>query len=65
MKRRHALSDESTRAATVLGSLGSWASIPGAIPEPKILKVFREKNKSLQPTEVANVYADEEPKTTG
>lgn len=41
-KRRHALSDESTRAATVLSS---WAAIPGLIPEEDILQVFREKCK--------------------
>lgn len=41
-KRRHALSDESTRAATVLSS---WASLSGLIPEEEILQVFRDKCK--------------------
>ncbi len=41
-KRRHALSDESTRAATILSS---WASMPGLIPEEHILQVFRDKCK--------------------
>lgn len=41
-KRRHALSDESTRAATVLSS---WASVTGLIPEEEILDVFRAKCK--------------------
>lgn len=41
-KRRHSLSDESTRAATVLSS---WASVPGLIPEDEIVAVFRDKTK--------------------
>ncbi|TDL15373.1 hypothetical protein BD410DRAFT_732808 [Rickenella mellea] len=39
-KCRHALSDESTRAATILGS---WAGIGGLIPE-MIIQAFRDKS---------------------
>jgi hypothetical protein len=41
-RMRHSLSDESVRAATVLGS---WCSIPDAIPRDKIVSVFRDKAK--------------------
>jgi hypothetical protein len=41
-KMRHSLSDESVRAATVLGS---WCSIPDAIPRDKLITVFRDKAK--------------------
>ena len=41
-KHRHNLSDESTRAATVLGS---WANIEGLIPEANIVKMFMDKSK--------------------
>jgi hypothetical protein len=41
-KLRHNLSDESTRAATILHS---WAQIPGLIPELEIIQVFRDKSK--------------------
>ena len=37
---RHSLSDESVRASTVLGS---WARIPGLVPEKAILKRFRKR----------------------
>ncbi|TDL16428.1 hypothetical protein BD410DRAFT_731394, partial [Rickenella mellea] len=40
-KRRHALSDQSMRAATVLSS---WADVDGLIPEAQIVDHFREKN---------------------
>ncbi|TDL14358.1 hypothetical protein BD410DRAFT_734234, partial [Rickenella mellea] len=40
-KHRHALSDESMRAATVLSS---WADVDGLIPEGQIVDHFREKN---------------------
>ncbi len=40
-KHRHALSDESTRAATVLSS---WAAMDGVVPESAIIKVFRDKS---------------------
>jgi hypothetical protein len=41
-KMRHSLSDESVRAATVLGS---WCSLPDAIPREEIIMVFRDKSK--------------------
>ncbi|TDL14569.1 hypothetical protein BD410DRAFT_733876, partial [Rickenella mellea] len=40
-KRRHALSDESMRAATVLSS---WLDVEGLVPEAQIIEHFREKN---------------------
>lgn len=41
-KMRHSLSDESTRAAMVLGS---WQDHPGLIPQDDILTLFRNKSK--------------------
>jgi hypothetical protein len=42
-KMCHSLSDESTRAATVLGS---WAaSFPDLIPRSDIVSVFKDKSK--------------------
>jgi hypothetical protein len=41
-KMRHSLSDESTRAATVLSS---WCDFPSAIPREDIITTFREKSK--------------------
>lgn len=41
-KMRHSLSDESTRAATVVGA---WCSLPGAIPKNEIITAFKEKSK--------------------
>ena len=40
----HSLSDETTRAATVLSS---WTALPGLVPEADILKVFQEKNSHI------------------
>jgi len=37
---RHSLSDESTRAGTVLGS---WAAIPGLVPNQEILNNIQNK----------------------
>ena len=39
---RHSLSDETTRAASVLGA---WCDLPGAIPREEIMEVFKEKSK--------------------
>lgn len=36
---RHSLSDASTRASTVLGS---WAKIPGLLPDEEILKLLKK-----------------------
>jgi hypothetical protein len=44
-KMRHSLSDESVRAATVLGS---WCSLPGAIPHEEIIASLRDKGKRLK-----------------
>jgi hypothetical protein len=41
-KMRHSLSDESTRAATVLSS---WCHFPPAIPHNDIIANFRDKSK--------------------
>jgi len=41
-KLRHSLSDESTRASTVLGS---WTELEGAIPHAEIIKQFKAKSK--------------------
>lgn len=41
-KMRHSLSEESTRAASVLGS---WCALPGAIPREDIMTVFKDKAK--------------------
>jgi hypothetical protein len=37
---RHSLSDETTRAATVLGS---WADIPGLVLNEELIKNIRDK----------------------
>ena len=39
-KLRHRLSDDSTRASTVLHG---WSKIPGLIPEGEIIQVFKDK----------------------
>jgi len=39
---RHSLSDESVRAATVLGS---WCSLVGAIPREEVVASIRDKSK--------------------
>ncbi|RDX54381.1 hypothetical protein OH76DRAFT_1318340, partial [Lentinus brumalis] len=36
-KLRHNLSDESTRAATVLAS---WTKIPGLVPQQEVVQLF-------------------------
>ncbi|KAK7693995.1 hypothetical protein QCA50_003571 [Cerrena zonata] len=54
-KRRHALTHHSTRAATVLGS---WAAIPGLLPEDTIVSDLKKRNKRTKKMEVDNVYVD-------
>ena len=44
-KLRHGLSDDSTRAATVLHA---WSEIPGLIPEDDILQLFQDKCRRLK-----------------
>jgi hypothetical protein len=41
-KMRHSLSDESTRAASVLGA---WCNLPGAIPHDEIMDACKDKSK--------------------
>jgi hypothetical protein len=41
-KMRHSLSDESTRAASVLGA---WCDLEGAVPRDEIMEVFKDKGK--------------------
>ena len=60
-KFRHALSDESTRAQSVLSS---WFELPGAIPHKEIIEKFKEKSKHLKKKQKVvgsseNVHADE------
>jgi hypothetical protein len=51
-KMRHSLCDESVRAATVLGS---WCSLPGAIPQEEIIAYLRDKSKRPKGKEPAAV----------
>lgn len=44
-KLRHGLSDESTRASTVLHA---WSQISGLIPENEIVQVFKDKCRRLK-----------------
>jgi hypothetical protein len=41
-KMCHSLSDESTRAASVLGA---WCDLPGAVPRDEVMAVFKDKDK--------------------
>jgi hypothetical protein len=43
-KMRHSLSDESTQAATVLGS---WCTFPGLIPHSELVSIFKEKSTCM------------------
>jgi len=53
---RHSLSDESTRAATVLSS---WIEMPGLLPEADILRVLHAK--ASRPSKLKGKEAVEEP----
>ncbi|TFK84149.1 hypothetical protein K466DRAFT_497099, partial [Polyporus arcularius HHB13444] len=44
-KLRHNLSDESTRAATVLST---WTKIPGLVPHKEIVQLFDNKGKRMK-----------------
>lgn len=44
-KYRHSLSDESTRAAVVLGS---WTKLPGVVVDSDIIKLFNDKRKRVK-----------------
>jgi hypothetical protein len=54
-KMRHKLSDESTRAASVLGS---WCDLPGAIPHNEIMAVFQDKGKWTKDNNMFNLPSD-------
>lgn len=56
-KRRHALSDKSVRASTVLGS---WAAVPGLIPEAEVEEVLREKAKRAKKGGVVYISSDDD-----
>lgn len=43
-KMRHSLSDESTRAAT---AIGSWMDLPYAIPQAQIVQEFKDKSRRM------------------
>ncbi|KAJ7359547.1 hypothetical protein DFH08DRAFT_801337 [Mycena albidolilacea] len=47
-KMRHSLSDESTRAATVIGS---WINLPDTIPREKIIRKFKDKSRRMTAAE--------------
>src|ERR1700678_2694043 len=55
-KLRHGLSDESTRAATVLHA---WSEIPGLIPESEIIQVFKDKCHRLNTDKESRKEKDE------
>jgi hypothetical protein len=55
-KMRHSLSDESTRAASVLGS---WCNLPEAILMSDIIEKFKEKSKRGKKKEVETTDADD------
>jgi hypothetical protein len=55
-KIRHSLSDESTRAASVLGS---WCNLPEAIPMSNIIEKFWEKSKRGKKKEVKTTDTDD------
>ena len=54
-KLRHGLSDESTRASTVLQA---WSKIPGLIPEGEINQVFKDKCCRLKTGKEADKVQD-------
>lgn len=54
-KRRHALSDNSVRAATVLSS---WTALEGVIDEEQVVSVFRDKKRRLKKSDTPNMYVD-------
>jgi len=54
-KMRHSLSDESTRAAAVIGS---WCDVPGAIPREDIMETFKDKSKRGKGKEKSSEHHD-------
>lgn len=55
-KRRHALSDTSVRAATVLSL---WAQTEGLIPTDRIIQTFKDKSRRVKKTDIPNVYLED------
>ena len=55
-KMRHSLSDESTRAASVLGA---WCDLPGAVPRDEVVAVFKDKGKRPKNNNVLEVSSEE------
>jgi hypothetical protein len=55
-KMRHSLSDESTQAASVVGS---WCDFPGAVPHKDIMRVFKDKSKQALDKEKAFDVAED------
>jgi hypothetical protein len=51
-KMRHSLSDESTRAASVLGK---WCDLPRAVPRDEIMAIFKDKGKRPKNNNVSAV----------
>jgi hypothetical protein len=54
-KMRHSLSDESTRAASVLGA---WCDLPGAVPRDEIVAVFKDKGKRPKNNNIFTLSSD-------
>jgi hypothetical protein len=54
-KMRHSLSDESTRAASVLGV---WCDLPGAVPRDEIVAIFKDKSKRPKNNNVFALTSD-------
>jgi hypothetical protein len=52
----HSLSDESTRAAAVIGS---WCDFPGAIPRDEIVETFKDKSKRSKGKEKSSVNVED------
>ena len=59
-KLRHSLSDNSARAATILGS---WSKLEGVIPKEAIIDSF--KNKSRRPKKKQKTTKTTEPESDG
>ena len=55
-KHCHALSEQSTRAATVLGA---WSTVTGLIEENSIIAALKSRRGRTQKTKIANVYIDD------
>ena len=56
-KMRHSLSNESTQAASVLGS---WCDLPGAVPCEEIMTVFKDKGKRPKNNNVTAAASSED-----